>query len=252
MAAGLAIIGLVVGSMGLRGVDPVEIVATAAFAPIFVAALGFGLKGGTVTAGLAAGGYLLLRRSAIGLVGWAPLSGLLTTRLIGFITFGVVGGWAADVVKTSLNRLVLFDELDDATGLGNARSFLSAIERERRRSARYAGVFSVVHASFVEPPGTARAKAQSLRSLGMRLSEAARESDHLVHFADSQHHLLLVLPETEAEGATVVATNLKAALIDWGITAPAVGTVTVPGDEAELDQLETTCRLTIEQDIPGF
>lgn len=248
LASGLGILGLVVLSMIVRGVDSVEVLATAAFAPIFLAALAFGLRGGLLAAVGATTGYLLLRWPAIRLVGWAPLSGLLTTRIIGFLAFGGIGGWAAEVVRGSLTRLALFDGLDDATGLGNARSFLSAIEREQSRSARYAGVFSVVHATFEPPAASPRSQRNALKHLGTRLVPAVRTSDHLTHMITDQHHLLLVLPETGAEGAGVVAENLKSVLVDWGVTIPAVGWLTIPGGEPELERLESLSRSTIEPD----
>lgn len=242
LLSGLILLGLIVMSMAFRGVDPVEVVATAAFAPIFVAILFFGIRGGVAVAVAAALGYTALRLPAIRLVGIPTLSGLLVSRIVGFMAFGAIGGWAASVVGSSLTKLALFDEIDDATGLHNARSLLAVLDRERSRAGRYSGVFSVVHASFDRPAGRGRAVQTALRALGGRLVSSVRISDHLSHFSDDRSHLVVVLPETGAEGAETVRAGLVAALDGWSAVAPVTKVICMPGDDEALVELERIAR----------
>lgn len=251
LLSGLILLGLIVMSMAFRGVDPVEMVATAAFAPIFVAILFFGIRGGVAVSAGAAIGYLLLRLPAIRLVGMPTLSGLLVGRIVGFIAFGAIGGWAASVVGSSLTKLALFDEIDDATGLHNARSLLAVLDRERSRAGRYAGVFSVVHASFDRPPGRGRAVQAALRALGSRLVSSVRISDHLSHFAADRSHLVVVLPETGSEGAATVRAGLTSALEAWGAVTLTTEVICLPGDEEALQELERIARLSMSAPTPG-
>ena len=149
---------------------------------------------------------------------------------------------AASVVESSLTKLALFDEIDDATGLHNARSLLAVLDRERSRAGRYAGVFSVVHASFDRPSGRGRAVQSALRSLGSRLVTSVRISDHISHFSDDRSHLVVVLPETGAEGAETVRTGLTSALAEWGAIALVTEIITMPGAEETLTELERIAR----------
>lgn len=242
LLSGLILLGLIVMSMALRGVDPVEVVATGAFAPIFAAILFFGIRGGVAVAAAASLGYVALRWPAIRLVGIPTLSGLLVSRIVGFLSFGAIGGWAASVVGNSLTKLALFDEIDDATGLHNARSLLAVLDRERSRAGRYAGVFSVVHASFERPTGRGRAVQSALRALGSRLVSSVRISDHLSHFSDDRSHLVVVLPETGAEGAETVRAGLTAALEGWGAVGLVAEVICMPGADEPLSELERIAR----------
>ncbi len=232
LLSGLALLGLTILTMTIRGVDPIEVVATLAFAPIFAAILFFGLRGGAALSMAAVVMYVLLRKPAIDLVGIAPLSGLILGRTLGFLAFGLVGGWAAEVVGGSLTKLALFDEIDDDTGLKNARSLVAVLDRERSRMGRYAGVFSVVHASFVPPPGSARSVRSALRSLGVSLANSVRISDHISHMSEEDRsHIVVVLPETGREGASTVAANLGEILDEWGADNLEIIQTTHPDDD---------------------
>ncbi len=253
LLSGLVLLGLTVITMTLRSVDPIEVVATLAFAPIFAGILYFGLRGGTILSVAAAVMYYLLRRPAIDLVGIAPLSGLILGRTLGFLAFGLVGGWAAEVVGGSLTKLALFDEIDDDTGLHNARSLLAVLDRERSRMGRYAGVFSVVHASFQPPAGSTRSAKAALRSLGGRLAKSVRMSDHISHLSDGDRsHVVVVLPETGAAGADAVAVNLETLLDDWGARQTAIETTTFPGagdDDRTVSTVEDLARKVVAESV---
>lgn len=212
LLAGLVLLTLVVLTMVLRGLDPIEVAATLFFAPIFVGLLFFGAWGGLALGLAAAAAYVAMRWPAIRLVGFPALSSLVFSRILGFLVFGTAGGWAAARLRSTLDRLLLRDETDDETGLGNARSVINVIDRERSRAERHAKLFSVVTATLQGgeldrlPPRRLRAK---LRDLGERLAGGIRSSDHAAHLSDDgTHTLVLVLPETGAAGAATVAAAL--------------------------------------------
>ena len=210
LLVGLVIIGLVVLTMTLRDVDPIEITATVAFAPVFVAFLFFGWRIGLAVGVLAAGGYLAMRIPAIRIVGVAPIFGTLTSRVLGYLVFGGVGGWAAQQLQAAMDKLELHDEIDDATGLGNARSVVNAIEHEKARATRYGMLVSVIDCRFRMPsPVGGRVGSAEIRRLGTAVAHSVRTSDHAAHLSDDdEHRLILVLPETSMGGATTVASNL--------------------------------------------
>lgn len=242
LLAGLIVIGLVVITMLVRQVDPIEVVATVSFAPIFVGLLLFGWRVG-VGLGLAAGGlYVALRLPAIQLVGIGPLLGLLLSRVIGFVAFGGIGGWAAAELGAAIGKLELYDTIDDATGLGNARSVVEVIDRENARATRHSGVFSVVTARFPHPAGRAR-RARALREVGRTLRGSLRTSDHAAHMTiDGDGVIVLVLPETGPEGAQTVADGLAAKMLAVLGDRPLATTFTLPGDEPTIDELVAAAR----------
>lgn len=241
LLTGFIVLAAVVATMALRGVDPVEVVATLLFAPVFVGFLFFSPAAGTALAIVAAGVYVGLRWPAIELVGFPLLSGLILSRVGGYLVFGIVGGWAAAQLGRTLDKLELYDEVDDETGLGNARAFLNAVDRERARAARYATVFSVVIASFeLDEPRRAAAK---LRDLGTRLGASIRGSDRACHTRDGDHHLFaVVLPETAVEGAATVAANLERRIGEQVSGSILLATATFPGDDGDLDRIVTDFR----------
>ncbi len=237
MLAGLTLIGFVALVALIRGVDQVEVVATLLFIPIFAGFMLMGMPGGLATAVMAAVVYLLLRQPAIALVGFPALAGQIITRLIGYLVFGLGGGWAIRQIRATLDKMALYDDVDDETGLGNARSFLEVADVEKARADRYQKVFSVVAAEFVawdELP--ARRQRSQLRELGTRLAAGVRSSDHTAHGRSRGRHVIgVVLPETAAEGAQIVADNLHRQLAKAiGSEEVRVVTATYPGNEAAL------------------
>lgn len=240
LLVGLLIIGLVVLTMVLREVDPVEITATVAFAPVFVAFLFFGWKAGLLTGALAAAGYVAMRWSALAVVGIGPLFGTLASRVIGYLVFGGIGGWAAEQLQAAIDKLELHDEIDDATGLGNARAALAALDTERARAVRYEKIVSVVECRFELPAGVGeKIVASTLRQLGAAIAHGVRSSDRVAHIddGDGAHRLIMVLPETGGIGAQTVANNLDREVRARIGTATQVRVATIPGDEAIVDDL---------------
>ncbi|MEY2568388.1 MAG: Diguanylate cyclase, domain [Actinomycetota bacterium] len=215
LAGGLLVLLVTAGVMYARRVDTVEVVAVLLFIPVFLAFTYWRIVGGLVGGVLASLVYLFLRLDAIDQVGLNVFRGHLLSRTIAYLSFGLLGGWAASQVEDSLSKLDLYDQIDDATGLFNARFLVQDIDLERARSTRYQTLFSLV---LVDVPGTAfgamsrRQRAAALKGLGKILRESVRTVDRVVHsFDGTRHRLAVVLPETGREGAAIFATRL----VDW-------------------------------------
>lgn len=249
LVAGLTVLVAVALVTYVRRVDTVEVIATLLFVPVFVAFVLRGAVGGAVAAVVATGVYASLRTPAIDAVGVGEFTGLLTSRAAAYLIFGVVGGWSTQVLEGSLDKLELYDEIDDATGLYNARHLLHQTDLEMARARRYQTLFSVV---MLDLPATAfhavssRTRRVALRDLGRVLSEGVRTVDHVVHArAVAAHRLVVLLPETGPEGAEIFRGRFderiraflgaRGVVIDASVTAARA--LTYPGDDADLDDL---------------
>ena len=215
LAGGLAVLLVIAGVMYARRVDTVEVVAVLLFIPVFLAFTFWRVTGGLVAAVLASLAYLFLRLDAIDQVGLNTFRGHLLSRTVAYLAFGLLGGWAASQVEDSLTKLDLYDQIDDATGLFNARFLVQDTDLEMARSTRYQTLFSVVLVQF---PAAAlsglsrRQRAAVLKGLGKVLRESVRTVDRVIHANDGERHrLAVVLPETGREGAQVFASRL----VDW-------------------------------------
>ena len=143
LAAGLVILLVTALVMYVRRVETVEVAAILFFLPIFVAFVFWDVVGGLV-AGIAASlGYVALRLPAIHAVGGRHFLGLIVSRSLAFIAFGVIGGLADRQLESSLTKLDLYDQVDDHTGLYNARFLVQDTDLEMSRSKRYHTIFSV-------------------------------------------------------------------------------------------------------------
>jgi GGDEF domain-containing protein len=242
---GLVILVIVVAGLLARSVDHVEVIGTLLFVPIFLALMYWGVPGGAIAGVAATFVYVVLRSDAIDAVGFGEFAGVVVSRGLGYLLFGVAGGWASSTLELSLEKLELYDTIDDLTGLHNARFLLDDVGLERARSERYETVFSV---SFAEIPAaeigalSARRRRQLLRELGQRLDAAVRTVDRVAHGFDGRvHHVAVVLPETASEGAEIFHDRLVAQLREFFAgrdvdTLPTGDACTVPGDDARLEE----------------
>lgn len=212
LAAGLAVLLVIAAVMFVRRVDTIEVVAVLLFVPVFLAFTFGHLIGGAVAGAMATVIYAMLRNPAIDAVGGGRFAGLVVGRGIGYLAFGLLGGWASQQLERSLEKLDVYDQVDDATGLFNARFFVQDTELEMARAGRYQTFFSVC---MVELPTGAidalprRRRAGLLRELGGQLREAVRSVDRAVHARDgSVHRFAVICPETGAEGAQVFSARL--------------------------------------------
>jgi GGDEF domain-containing protein len=249
LVSGLALLAITAGVSYVRRVETAEVAAILFFIPIFVAFVFWDWKGGLITAALATAGYIALRRPAIEAIGAGQFTSLIFSRAVAFFAFGAIGGLANQQLRGSLTKLDLYDQIDDETGLFNARYFLQDTDLEMSRARRYQTLFSVSSVDFPAPPlhdlGRRRRR-NTLRQLGDLLAESVRTVDRAVHAHDGERHrIVVVLPETAAEGADVfterLATRIAAFLVQRGATvnesAVARQAITFPGDEAALQQL---------------
>lgn len=207
VVTGLAVLGVVVVVMYARRVDSIEVAATLLFVPIFLAFVFRGVVGGLVAALAAIAVYTALRYPAIDAVGIGEFTGLIISRAAAYLIFGAVGGWSTQVLEGSLTKLELYDEVDDETGLFNARHLLNQADLEMARARRYQTLFSVVLFDLPSAPFAtlkARDRRSLLRDLGRLLGEGVRNIDHVVHARDGDvHRFAIVLPETASEGAEI-------------------------------------------------
>ena len=235
---GLAILAVLTVLLLVRSVDETEVIATLLFVPIFLALMYFGMVGGVLGAVIAGGIYVAMRADVIDAVGWGEFSSLIATRCISYLLFGLVGGWASGTLEQSLDKLDLYDQIDDATGAYNARFLLQDLDLERARCSRYQTVFSV---SFVDFPVTAfsglsaRRRRNALRELGTRLQGSVRTVDRVAHGIDGRRHqIAVVLPETAKQGADIFHARLVESIQEFLVAQGADASVTVAGDTCTL------------------
>ena len=246
---GLAVLAVVAVAMYARRVDGVEVAATLLFVPIFLAFVFRGVVGGVAAAVAAIGIYTALRYPAVDAVGVGEFAGLITSRAAAYLIFGTIGGWSTQVLEGSLEKLELYDEIDDDTGLYNARYLLQQTDLEMARARRYETLFSLVVLDLPAAPLHAlkgRQRRTVLRDLGRQLREGVRTVDHVVHTHDGDtHRLVAILPETALEGAEVFRgrfdERIRGFLAQRGAAiADADGrarSLTFPGDDDGVDEL---------------
>lgn len=226
LSVGLVLILAIAGVMYLRDVERVEVIATLLFIPIFIAMVFWGLRGGLIAGLLGAFGYVMLRYPAIDAVGAGRFIGLIASRALGLIAFGAIGGTANEVLESSLQKLDLYDQIDDATGLFNARFFLQDTDLEVSRSKRYKTIFSVAVVSFPVKSLAGlrgRQRASVTKELGRLLGDSVRDVDRAVHGTDGvTHHLAVVMPETGPEGALIFTERLRDKVTEYLIDKGAV------------------------------
>ncbi|MEA2517046.1 MAG: hypothetical protein QOG16_884 [Actinomycetota bacterium] len=219
IGVGLFILLAIAGLMYIRDVERVEVLGTLLFIPIFLAFINWGLKGGLIAGVLGAIAYALLRVPAIEAVGAGRFVGLIASRALGLLAFGAIGGTANDALEASLVKLELYDQIDDATGLFNARFFLQDTDLELSRSKRYKTIFSITAVDF---PNTLfaslsrRHRENTVKELGRVLGDSVRTVDRAVHGTDGKRHrLAVVMPETGPEGARIFTDRLQIKVTEW-------------------------------------
>lgn len=251
LLAGLGLLLLVAAVMYVRRVETVEVLATLLFIPVLVGFVLWDIEGGVLAGVLAALAYSALRYPAIDAVGFGQFSELIASRSVAYLLFGAIGGWAGRQLEASIVKLELYDQIDDATGLYNARFFVQDTDLEVSRSKRYQTIFSVAVVDIPAPSfdsmGRRRSKA-ALKDIGRWLRLAVRAVDRCVHAVDGEiHRFAVVLPETGAEGARTFSQRLTRRMVEFvakrggAIRLEQVGggALTFPDDEPELESLRT-------------
>ena len=212
LTAGLAVLLITAGVMYVRRVDTVEVAATLLFIPIFIGFVFWNTTGGLVAASLAIAAYIALRAPAIDAVGFDRFAGFIFSRGTAYLLFGAIGGLANRQLASSLTKLELYDQIDDMTGLYNARFFVQDTELEISRSQRYQTIFSL---SLLDVPAAAlaglskRRRSSVIKELSRMLRDSVRTVDRVVHCVDGEmHRFAVVLPETGTEGAGIFTARL--------------------------------------------
>ncbi len=252
LLTGLVILLLVATVMFVRRVDPVEVVATLLFLPIFAAVLIWGARGGIAAGLVAALAYAALRWPAIQAVGAGRFAGLIAMRSIGYVAFGAIGGWSLQQLRASITKLELYDQIDDATKLHNSRAIVETLDRERSRADRYHEIVSVVIARVTGLEGKRRSG--TLAELGQMIEAGKRTVDSAMHATQGPVDLfVVVLPETGASGANTFATklgNLVTAVGGANLNVD-VTTITYPDQPDELAGFLDEARRIVASDFPA-
>ena len=256
LLAGLSTLGLLSVVMIVRGVDRVEVLGSVLYIAVFIGIITVDVVGGVVAALASTAIYLLLRFDALEVLGTAQFATLGLVRLLGYLAFGLIGGFSWQLLRTRLEKLESFDEVDDDTLLLNSRGFADLIEREMARSRRYKTSFSV---AAVELPVNAfvaltrRKRLAVLRDLGALIAEGVRTVDQVgVTFDKDRYRVIVLLPETDAPGAKVFSSRLidrvSGHILQAGVPLPRQileYSLTFPGDAVELGSLrDDLLRLT--------
>ena len=229
-----------------RGADLVEVGAILLFLPVL-----FGLVAGRVTGGLVAGllvsaVYVVVRFTTIGDLSPGDFVGAAVVRVLLYLGLGVFGGWANRMLEESLRKLELYDEVDDDTGVGNARALLHIADREVARADRYGSVFSFIvvhigHDAF--EPVDDRRGIRALRRMCQTIESSVRTTDLVgrVPLPDRED-VVVVLPETGRTGAEELSERLadgaRILLAEHGLAAAngavSAEVITYPGDDGAL------------------
>lgn len=245
----LAVTGVI---LSIVDVDS-QIAAAPFFAiPVLVAAVLWDTLGGLV-AGMLAG-------TAINAIGTSTNAPLRWEH--GFFAFGLLGAWALRQIAGEVVGREAGDLVDPITGLHNARFFLRDIDLEVARAHHYDAIFSVVVidlpvASLERLPR--RWRMWAIKDIARALKDALRTVDKVVYATDeTRHRFVLILPETAADGATIVlyrlaervATILQLQGGNLGVNDLTQTIITLPGNETELKELREQFKLIDRRDHP--
>ena len=128
-----------------------------------------------------------MRYGAIDQVGASRFSGPDHLPLRRIHHLRCIGGWAEQAARGVTEKLELYDQIDDYTGLFNARFFVQDTDLELSRSKRYQTIFSDLAGVLPRgpTPGPPPSPAPAIRKdLGRMLEEAVRTVDRAAHGFD--------------------------------------------------------------------
>ena len=242
LATGLMILALLAAILYLTRVDTIEVVAVLFYLPVFVAFMTRGIPGGLVAGAAAAAAYVAIRYPSLNAIRGRSLVSLLAGRALGYLAFGGIGGWAATLLQGSILKLNLFDTVDDATGLLNARQLGIEVHRQFERARRYGSLFSMASTeidSSVLTGGRRRVRSQ-MAELGRAVKATIRQVDAAAHSTDGVvHRVVVLLPDTGAEGAAIFAARLERSLsghlyLGQSAVGPSVSPLSYPEDEEKI------------------
>ena len=212
MGFGSALVAAVALTAYFRGADLIEVVAILLFLPILFGLVMWQARGGVLAAIPVSIAYLVLRFSSLSPEIRDEFYGAGFFRVLLYVGLGLFGGWANEMLAQALRKLELYDEVDDATGVGNARALLSVADREVSRADRYRSIFSlvVIHLEQSAFAGLdERHRTRAIRRLCQTVESSVRDTDLVTRVAlDGREDVAVVLPETGREGASLLLGRL--------------------------------------------
>jgi len=261
LALGTVVLVVVAVATFQLGADLVEVVAILLFVPVLVALVTWDVIGGAIAGTIAGVAYTIIRLSTLGELDTGEFTWHIVTRIGLYIAFGVLGGMANTQLEASLKKLELYDEVDDLTGVGNARALLSMADTEAARSRRYQTIFSITLLRIPREPldkMSVRQAERALRKFYDAVNQAVRTTDKVARVAlDDEDVALIIMPETGAEGARIftdravprATEQLRELGVPLNGTVSLVGEVlTLPGDEVRLETELNRVRALLARD----
>jgi len=230
-----------------RGAAPIEVLAPTLYVPVFVGAIIWSVPGGLAAAALSSAVYVSLLADEVSAIGFGHFTLLAATRVATYVFLGVVIAAGTRYIENRLQKLEIYDQVDDLTGLGNPSFFLRDTDLEVGRADRYRTLFSVVTLDVPRTlfAGTShRRYRRTIEDLARRMEAAVRTVDRVARVAEpSRDRFLFVLPETAEQGARVFAERLQASVgetlraRDLPTEQVEVAWLTYPGDPSSLERL---------------
>jgi hypothetical protein len=213
---GVATLALLTVAMVARGVDQVEVIAAALYIGIFIGIVTVDVIGGAAAALAASAIYMMLRFSAIEVLGSGRYAQLVVVRMLSYLAFGLIGGFAWRLLRGRLGKLEDYDMVDDDTRLLNARGMADIIDHEMARGRRYDESFAVstveLASSLVADLDRKRRRI-ALDVLGSTARASVRSVDRIGVMTNERNIVLVVVsPKTASDGATALVERVTNAL----------------------------------------
>jgi GGDEF domain-containing protein len=193
-----------------------EVTAQLLLIVVLAGALHWGRNGGFLTTLLAMAVYVAMRVPLLQSQGLsAEVVTLLVTRALTYAIVGVVGGELSARIKYVFARLENESLIDPQTGVYSTRYAADAIRSGVGQWERYTTEFSVVTITISECVFAAL-KAKRARQLMRQAADYIRNDIRMVDdlAAGTMGTFYVLLPRTDAVGATVVAERLSLAVRD--------------------------------------
>lgn len=191
---------------------PAEVVAQLLMILVLAGALHRGRNGGFVTALIATSLYVGMRYQLLTTQGLSTdVISMMLTRVLGYALVGVVGGELAGRAKYFLTRDEADTMIDPVTRVYSARYAGRAITTAVGRHQRYGTVCSAVCIT-VSPAVWASLKPSRMGALMRRIASHLRGDVRIVDDVAYRGNgsFVIILPETDGDGAAVAATRLRA------------------------------------------
>lgn len=246
------LLALTVGSISIvvaivatswSGVMLEEAIAQGLLLLVIVGAVHRGRKGGLFAAIFAILAYFLMRVPMLRRDGFSPdVVGLLLVRTATYTVIGIGGGALCARIHHFLARLESTSNIDVETQLFNERFIARTLRSMLAQYDRFQRAFSVVILSLsgVTETNPDRNGRDSLRTIATYLRDHVRLIDDVARLDDGR--LLLVLPQTDKNGARIAADRLSSGAKRLLGSSFAVISVEILGATEDLNAIRELCR----------